>query len=362
MGRAYFGTDGRTIRLAMLNWRCSLGDPGHLFFVCLLVVLLSSCCSDEGAPLKTTFYHWQTTLAPDTTARALLTEQDCDRLYVKAFDVAWTDERAAPAALIRLEDTSGLPPLVPVVFITNEIFSELAANELPQLAEDVVALAEELLPQGFDELQIDCDWTARTRVQYFAFLKAVREQLGTERELTCTVRLHQYRDPEMQGVPPTNRATLMAYNVGDLNRWETENSIIDTTIMKTYLNGAAGYPLDLDLAVAVYDWAAVYRRDELAYLISEPDLAGLQDSTRFQSLSADGLRYEVTRSTYLNGIYLYQGDLLRREVAPPDLVDAQARLLRRYVGAFPGQRLMVYRLNSRLWRPIASTAAASAAD
>jgi hypothetical protein len=316
-----------------------------------LILLSTTSCEDPrtSQPLKTTFYHWQTTLAPDTTARDLLRKYDCDRLYVKAFDVAWVAGRPEPTALIRLADTSGLPSLVPVVFITNEVFVEQASDQLPELADQVVDLAEELLPQGFGELQLDCDWTARTQVPYFAFLKAVRERLGTERALTCTVRLHQYRDTKTQGIPPVDRATLMAYNVGDLNEWETENSIVDTNILKTYLAGTPNYPLDLDLAIAVYDWAAVYRRDKLAYLINEPDLAELRDTTRFRELSADGLRYEVARSTYLNGIYLYEGDLLRREVAPRELVAAQAALLRRYVAAFPGQRLMVYRVGSRLW-------------
>jgi len=328
------------------------GAGGEATWSCLaflFLFFLFSCNTKPSQPLITTFYHWQTTLAPDTTARDLLKEYDCDRLYVKAFDVAWTEGRPEPTALIRLEDTSGLPGLVPVVFITNEVMAEQPGGQLQELADDVVGLAEELLPQGFGELQLDCDWTARTQVQYFAFLTALRERLGTGRELTCTVRLHQYRDTKTQGIPPVDRATLMAYNVGDLNRWETENSIIDTNILKTYLSGASSYPIPLDLAVAVYDWAAVYRRDKLSYLINEPDLAELKDTTRFRELSDDGLRYEIIQSTYLEGTYLYEGDLLRREVASPDLVDAQAALLRRYVAAFPGQRLMVYRLNSRLW-------------
>ena len=52
----------------------------------------------------------------------------------------------------------------------------------------------------------------------------------------------------------------MAYNTGDLGSWETENSIVDTTIIEAYVAGQPPYPLPLDLAVAVYDWAAVYRR------------------------------------------------------------------------------------------------------
>ena len=71
--------------------------------------------------------------------------------------------------------------------------------------------------------------------------------------------MHQYRDRAAQGIPPVDRATLMAYNTGDLDQWETENSIVDATATRNYLAGQPRYPLPLDIAVAVYDWAAVYR-------------------------------------------------------------------------------------------------------
>jgi len=322
-----------------------------LLGACLFVVAFC-CCGKAKTPIpQTTFYHWQTSLAPDSTARALLAENNCDRLYVKAFDVAWTNGRAEPAATLQLTDTTGLPELVPVVFITNEVFVNQPEHLLDSLAGDVLGLVEELLDNDFPELQIDCDWTARTQVPYFAFLKAMKVRLK-DRSLTCTLRLHQYRDTQIQGIPPVDRATLMAYNIGDLNRWETENSIVDTNILKTYLAGTPAYPLDLDLAIAVYDWAAVYRQGKLAYLINEPELGELADTARFKSLGVAGLRFEVVRSTYLDGIYLYEGDLLRREIAPPDLVGKQIELLERYVPAYAKRRVMIYRLGSRLWQNI----------
>lgn len=317
----------------------------------LLTSLLCTCAPAPKLPSpKTTFYHWQTRLAPDTTARHLLNSFACDRLYAKAFDVSWTAGQAEPAALIQMTDTVGLPQLVPVVFITNEVFLQQPAHKLEALAEDVLGLTEQLFGPDFPELQIDCDWTARTRVHYFVFLSALKAHLG-DRPLTCTIRLHQYRDRDAQGIPPVGRATLMAYNVGNLNAWETENSIVDTNILKTYLVGNAPYPLDLDLAVAAYDWAAVYRRDQLAYLINEPDTEELKDTARFEAFPTTGesLRWRVKKSTYLDGTYLYAGDLLRWEKALPEEVDNQVKMLERYVSGFTGRRVMVYRLGSRLW-------------
>jgi hypothetical protein len=316
----------------------------------LLLLCFVGCAKEELLPPKTTFYHWQTSLAPDSTARNLLANYNCDRLYAKAFDVAWTAGQAEPAALIQMTDTVGLPQLVPVVFITNEVFLRQPAHKLETLAEDVVGLVEELFGSGFPELQIDCDWTARTQVHYFVFLKALQARLE-HRSLSCTIRLHQYRDSETQGVPPVKRATLMAYNVGDLSQWETENSIVDTNIIKTYLAGNDSYPVDLDLAIATYDWAAVYRKGQLAYLINEPDTHELEDTSRFATYPTTeaSLRWQVKKSTYLDGTYLYEGDLIRWERALPKEVDAQTKLIERYVPGFAGQRVMVYRLGSRVW-------------
>lgn len=320
----------------------------------ILAVILAACSSPAPAPAPTTllpapevtFYHWETELAPDTTARSLLDSFACDRLYVKAFDLSW-EGRPETAALIALVDTADLPQLVPVVFITNSVFANLAAGQVEQQAREVVELVERLLPAGFPELQIDCDWTARTQEQYFAFLRAVQDLLP-KLEITCTVRLHQYRDRTTQGIPPVKRATLMAYNTGNLNEWETENSIYDSTIVRSYLANQPPYPIQLDLAVAVYDWAAVYRRDKLAYLINEPDLEALADTERFRQIT--GNRYTVIRSTYLDGTYLYTDDLIRLEQMPPESFTNQALYQQYYVKQFTGQRLMVFRLGSRGWR------------
>lgn len=313
-----------------------------------LILYLTACGAAPPGPPRVTFYHWQTELDPSLAGRRLLDSFGCDRLYVKAFDL---DRRAGETRLsarLRFGDTTGLPELVPVVFLTNAVVAALDEAGVPGLAERIVAEVEGIFPAGFAELQLDCDWTAGTRVRYFALLWAVRERLG-DRALSCTVRLHQYRDRAAQGIPPADRGVLMAYNTGNLDDPRTENSIYDSTAVKAYLAGQPPYPLDLDLAVAVYDWAAVYRRDRLAYLVNEPDLAQLADTARFTPLDAAGLRYRVRQGTYLYGTYLYADDLIRREVVPPASLDRQAELLRRYVRPYPGQRVLVFRLGSRLW-------------
>ena len=66
--------------------------------------------------------------------------------------------------------------------------------------------------------------------------------------------------------------------------------------------------------------------------------AGLADSTRFTNVGPQ--RYEVNKSTYLNGYYLYRGDYLRLEAAEPEELTATAALLAGWLP--PGERTVAF--------------------
>ncbi len=303
----------------------------------MLVVLLTAC-TQEVPPPTYAFYHWQTELSvPDS----LLKAHHADRLYIKVFDVSWENGRARPSAILQARDTVPVEA-VPVVFLTNEVFQ----HPLGSLAEDVTELLTHSFPYPFTELQLDSDWTADTREAYFNFLEELRERLPGK-VISCTVRLHQYRDRSVQGVPPVDRAVLMAYNTGDLGSWETENSIVDTSVINSYVEGQPTYPLPLDLAVAAYDWAAVYRYGKLAYLINEPELVSLSDTARFTQLAP--LRYRVRQSTYYGGIFLYAGDLVRQEVVTRPMAERLIHSLWPRVASTGSKYVIIYRINSRQW-------------
>ena len=119
------------------------------------------------------FYHWETEIDLSAAQRDLLAEHGADRLFIKAFDVVWEGE-PVPAAAVRFGETAGLPALTPVVFVTQEVVAQLDASLTASLAADVVRFVEQLLPTKVDALQVDCDWTARTQVQYFELLSQIR--------------------------------------------------------------------------------------------------------------------------------------------------------------------------------------------
>lgn len=103
----------------------------------------------------------------------------------------------------------------------------------------------------------------------------------------------------------------MCYNVGKIDDWKSENSILDSDIVLQYLDRFEEYPLALDVALPIFHWGLLFRDAELIQIFNNLQAEDLQDSARFQAIAKN--RYEVIKSTYLNGHYLYEGDLIRLE-------------------------------------------------
>ncbi|MEM8584877.1 MAG: hypothetical protein AAGF87_11435 [Bacteroidota bacterium] len=314
-------------------------------------MLLLACESEPIGPPEIQFYHWQTVLDPDSLNQGALSLSTRKELFVKVSDFRWSESGpVAEAPLVLASDSTGYR-LQPVVFITNEVLLRLAEKE--EVALGIQALAEDILiaaarsntnTSTYSELQLDCDWTRGSAKIYFSLLESLRHLLPSDVLLSCTVRLHQWRDHETQGIPPVDRGVLMAYNSGDLERWETENSILDTSVSTSYLRPEPDYHLSLDFALPMYNWGVIYRRNELAYLIDGLMAEALIDTTRFNQLSTN--RFAVKQSTYLDGIYCYEGDLIRLEQCDEKRLRATYEQLVNAVPRFEGQRLFFFRQGS----------------
>jgi hypothetical protein len=98
------------------------------------------------------------------------------------------------------------------------------------------------------ELQIDCDYTLKSRKRYYAFLEEVRKLWGET--LSTTIRLHQLAMP----VPPVDYGALMIYNTGDPRKWQARNPILDFRDVEPYLRRLDGYSLPLAAAYPVFQW------------------------------------------------------------------------------------------------------------
>lgn len=294
-----------------------------------MVIGLWACGHGGDRHVMPAFYHWKTSLPAGRIDRPI----NARRIYVRAFDIDWDEQRqdAVPLAVVEGSRHAGLLAQdVPVIFITHRTFLSLDSQQINQLAVRTIDKLQTLWPMWPPaELQFDCDWTPKSRDAYFSFLRHIRQHIGPSVVLSATIRLHQYRQPEQTGLPPVDRGMLMYYNMGEVGQWEESNSILNNATGRQYLHAARAYPLPLDLALPLFGWAVVFRDGKLSRLITEADEANLSTSSGFRRLGAH--RYERTTAGYWKGYYLYPGDQLRLEqVTAPELLSA-ARDLRQAV-------------------------------
>jgi hypothetical protein len=309
-----------------------------LLAFCLICSAMSACRSAEKpgtAPLPA-FYHWKTQMRLVAAEQNYLQALHVQKLYVKFFDLDWDEAAGQSVPLATVEmDTAGLAGLdiVPTVFITNRCLLNLPMQEVDTLASRIYQKIKFLALHAPNELQFDCDWTPQTQAKYFGLLNSVKNLSQLDSSFTrphhsaplisATIRLHQLKYPEKTGVPPVDRGMLMCYNMGDLDDWATENSILDTAILKSYLSPTPDYPLPLDLALPLFRWGVLFRDGRLAKLLNGLSDADMQDTARFAKTAPN--RYEVKKSTYLQAHYLYAGDQIRLEAVSDETLAAAAK-------------------------------------
>ncbi len=289
-----------------------------IFFV-LLISFFSCGDSSPYATPEIAFYHWKNEINLTTPETDYLQNLAVKKLYLRFFDVDWDTEHQEPIPLsvITIRTSQNLPSfIIPTVFITNRTFLKIKDTDIVNLTEKVLskinAIHKELPGVQIPEVQIDCDWSGKSQENYFHFLTVLQKKLKKEKKkLSVTIRLHQLKYPEKTGIPPADRGALMCYNVGDLQKWDTQNSILDDKITSTYLKNNMDYALPLDIALPIFRWGVLFRDGEMIKLLNQLDTSNLSDQ-KFYTQAAKN-RYTVQQSTYLNGHYLYPGDQIRLE-------------------------------------------------
>jgi hypothetical protein len=323
---------------------------GILIFT--LILILNSCQTKQQ--VKRAFYHWKTNLSLSSIEQKSLKNLKVSRLYTKFFDVDWDEigGQIVPLASVQI-DTAGLGELelIPVVYITNRTWDHVESEQnLEALVERITTKIEVLarpLSTPIHEIQIDCDWTAGSRRVYFAFLEKLGEKLTQHKcQLSATIRLHQYKYPQRTGIPPVASGTLMLYNAGDLENWEEDNSIFSSSAIEAYAP-FPNYPLSLDVVLPAFSWGVLFREGAMIRLLNELRAEDLRGDARFEQIAAQ--RFRVQKSTYLNGHYLYEGDLLRIETCGYAELLAAAHFAKKHLPAHGLHWVAIYH-----WHPLLS--------
>lgn len=202
-------------------------------------------------------YYWRTTFKLDSVERDFLRRYDVKKIYMRYFDVVVNAEgQLRPNATLVFADTvpAGVK-VIPTVFMMENCLSHDVDSVASLLVKRVRQMSETNEVPVADELQIDCDWTARSQAKFFSFLSHVRDLLKEHgMTLSVTVRLHQLS----MAPPPADYGVLMVYNTGDFTRKDGGDPILNPDDVAPYLKHVAGYDLPLCAAYPCFSWNLLY--------------------------------------------------------------------------------------------------------
>ena len=325
-----------------------------LFLFSILILCMISCQNANKKVVTPSFYHWQTKLDISPEEEDYLKKLRVKQLYVKFFDVDWdpASKDVVPLAELEVGRLPTIPlSIIPVIFITNRSLLNLPSAGLPKLSARIrkkVLQHWQKLPSHLQlqELQLDCDWSGQSRAAFFELLELLRKDFSKEQlQLSATIRLHQYKYPQQTGIPPIDRGTLMFYNMGKLDTIGEHNSILDIGIARRYVKNSGTYPLPLDLALPLFRWGVLFRDSKMIRLVNDLSAEQLADTSRFLKKAATV--FEVIKSTYLEGHYLYKGDQIRLEDSPAQQLEAAVQLLNPHLNT-DSLHLIFYHLDSAI--------------
>lgn len=307
-----------------------------------LFALMLSCENPEKSDY--TFYYWRTHLSFDKSEKEALNKATTPYLYTRFFDIEKVEGKFQPVAVITKEESFQTEKqIVPVVYIKNEIFYGITRDEITFLAENMAALILKKQKQykfkSSDEIQIDCDWTAGTNKEYFAFLEKLKEVSG--KLITCTLRLHQVKNSKLSGIPPVEKVYLMCYSTSSPLENNGRNSILDLPTLKNYLKNIQLYPLAMDIALPIYSWGIVTNHLGKHQLINGLSCADL-DRPEFEKTSESEAK--ILEDGFYFGNYLNKGFTLKVEEITQDHLKEVKSYLRKKIGPY---KIVYYHLDRK---------------
>lgn len=220
----------------------------------LMVLLLAVACGRQTAelPEENSAYYWRTEWQLDSISKAFIEQYNIRKVYCRYFDVVMTDSMPMPNATIAFAgEVPANLQLVPTVFITEDCMHRRHDSLAEKIVSRILQINETHDIGNVSEIQIDCDYTARSRQTFYDFLNEVRHEAQSYGlRLSATIRLHQLSMP----VPPVDYGVLMLYNTGDPRKFNERNPVLDLRDVQPYLRRLAGYDLPLAAAYPVYCW------------------------------------------------------------------------------------------------------------
>lgn len=313
-----------------------------LLFIFILFLIFS--CK-ETPPKEHTFYYWKTNLALNSAEKTALQNAKVPLLYTRFFDVDKIGGKFQPVGVITKDPTfASDKKIVTVVFIKNEAFLNIKKEEIEFLANSINNLIKKknasLKLNINNEIQIDCDWTAGTKDDYFQFLKTLKQI--SQQNITCTLRLHQVKDKTTTGIPPVEKVYLMCYATSSPLENSTKNSILDVPTLKNYLADLKNYPLTMDIALPIYSWGIVTNFKKKHKLLNALTTEDLEKNPNFIKVSENN--YRVTNEGFYYGMYFSKDFTIKIESVSQNDLDETLKFIEDKISDY---NIIYYQLDSR---------------
>ncbi len=330
----------------------------YLFKILIITSLcffIAACGTKQVPPIS--FYYWKTQMTIGEEEAAVLDSLNCQKLYVRFFDVHWNPEKKISYPLAPLAwqhfDLGRTLEIIPVIYITNITLLKndydrgidtLAAS----IAQKLSSMLQELDTLRFvvHELQLDCDWSGDTQAKYFRLIERLKVKLPQCSKFSATIRLHQVKYMTTTGVPPVDKGVLMFYNMGNIGQINEDNSILNLKTAQKYLGQLKSYPLPLDIALPVFAWGVQFRNKKIVQLLNDLSLADLKKSDNFAPIGSN--TFKVLKSDYLKGHYIYKNDLIRIESIEEKELKQAVKMLRKAMSIKQKPEFIFYHLDPHI--------------
>lgn len=340
----------------------------NTIFILLFVVLNGATCEKEHEVVRS-FCYWKTDLNFEKEDDSLIRNLNVKHLYVRFFDVDWNPYAKEPLPVATIRDVrlnESNPEITPGIFITNDVVLKSSKIQLDSLAariskrvaqigvkmneakadqvassivypkdyykqknykrlnyDSIKSIELAKLKVDFKEILIDCDWSEKSKDNYFYLLKQIKKRYPAT-PVSATIRLWQYKYASKAGVPPVDKGLLMCYNLTKPEEFSTKNSIGTSEELAQYITHDQ-YKLKLDIALPLYSWAVVFRGNQFKGILSDYDQ--LRNGTIKLKKSADA-KYRLQDDILVGQTYLRNGDEIRIEKISDEELDKMISIVK----------------------------------
>ncbi len=217
--------------------------------VLILILIISSCTKEKH---KHNFYFSKEKLEFNEDENNAL--KNTDKLYLHYFDV---DNKHN-----KLEFTKSIKgtihfdkQVVPVIKIKNKVFFFISSEKVKILAQKINDKIQEKTNEiglkNYDELQIDCNWTVGSVMNYFLFLEEL--QKITSKKVSVVIKLHHVKLSKRTGVPPVKKVYLTCYTNYSTFGKKDHKQILDVDLLQNFLQDLETYPIrKIDIILPIH--------------------------------------------------------------------------------------------------------------